>query len=292
MRPKSRKLVPTRYQQKRRPKNAAPANAADRAAVSFLSVESRFGVGSATDRRYVMQHGAPLIRQRVPWYLWPLAPFALPAAVPVILPIALLALVSIPLHMRFHLGAIPISPDLTPDTLWKPLRAPSPWMEKLVFLPIGIVPAGVVAVLWLAITPLQVQDVTSTMSVRAFLVSFAGIVVVHELLHVAVHPMSGRSPHSIVGFEPSDGFYGHYGGEMTRNRFVAILLMPLVVISFVPLLVAAVAQVPSGWVAFISAFNAFCAGTDMLLAGLVLFQIPATAVIRQRGWRTYWREAV
>ena len=129
------------------------------------------------------------------------------------------------------------------------------------------------------------------MSLPAFLVSFAGIVVVHELIHLAVHPMSGRSPHSIVGFGgPSTGFYAHYDGELTRNRFVAILLAPLVVISFVPLLVAAVAQVTSGWVAFISAFNAFLACADILDAGLVLFQIPATAIVRQQGLRTYWRE--
>jgi hypothetical protein len=212
--------------------------------------------------------------------------------------------------MRLHFGAIPSSPDFTPDTLWKSLGYPSPWMEKLVAFPIGMFAAVVVAVLWFAITPLQ--DVTSlpaflvsfatiigsfglyptpTMSFPGFLFSFAGIVVVHELLHVAVHPMSGRSAHSIVGFWPSGGvFYGHYAGEMTRNRFVAILLMPLVVISFVPLLVAAVAQVASGWVAFISAFNAFCACGDILLAGLVLFQTPATAIVRQQGWRTYWRE--
>jgi len=190
--------------------------------------------------------------------------------------------------MRVHFGPIPSSADFTPDALWKPLRAPSPRMEKLVFLPIGIVAAVVVAVLWFAITPLQ--DVTPTMSLPAFLVSFAGIVVVHEMLHAAVHPMSGRSPHSIVGFGPSTGFYAHYDGEMTRNRFVAILLMPLVVISFVPLLVAAVAQVTSGWVAFISAFNALCACADILDAGLVLFQIPATAIVRQQGLRTYWRE--
>jgi len=162
-------------------------------------------------------------------------------------------------------------------------------MEKFVWLAIGIVAAVVVAVLWLVITPLQ--DVTPTVSLPAFLVSFAGIVVVHELIHVAVHPMSGRSPHSIVGVGgPSTGFYAHYDGEMTRNRFVAILLMPLVVISFVPLLVAAVVQVSSGWVAFISAFNAFLACADILLAGLVLFQIPAAAIVRQQGLRTYWRE--
>jgi hypothetical protein len=147
----------------------------------------------------------------------------------------------------------------------------------------------VVAVLWFAITPLK--HVTPTMSLPAFLVSFAGIVVVHELIHAAVHPRSGRSTHSIMGFWPSGGMiYAHYDGEMTRNRFVAILLMPLVVISLVPLLVAAVAQVPCGWAAFISAFNTFLSCADLLLAGLVLFQIPATAIVRQRSWKTYWRE--
>jgi hypothetical protein len=77
---------------------------------------------------------------------------------------------------------------------------------------------------------------------------------------------------------------------MTRNRFVAILIMPLVIITFVPLLVAAVAQVSSGWMAFISAFNALAACLDILDAGLVLFQIRAAATVRCRGLKTYWRE--
>ena len=193
--------------------------------------------------------------------------------------------------MRFHLGDIPYSPDFVPDASWKPLKQPSPWMALLAAYPIGIVAAGMVTVLWLAITPFQLQDVTSTMSLRGFLFSFAGMVVVHELIHLVVHPMSGRSPHSIVGAGgPTTGVYAHYAGEMTRNRFVAILLMPLVIISFVPLLVAAVAQVSSGWIAFISAFNALVACLDTLDAGLVLFQIRATATVRCRGLRIYWRE--
>jgi len=193
--------------------------------------------------------------------------------------------------MRLHIGAIPIPADFRPDASWKALRQPSPWMALLVAFPIGIVAAGVVAVLWLAMTPLHIHDVTSTLSLRGFLVSFAGMVVVHELIHVAVHPMSGRSPHTIVGVGgPTSGVYAHYDGEMTRNRFVAIFLAPLVVISFVPLLVAAAIQESWGWVAFISAFNAFGACLDILDAGLILFQIPATAIVRQQGLRTYWRE--
>jgi hypothetical protein len=127
------------------------------------------------------------------------------------------------------------------------------------------------------------------MSLPAFLLAFAGIVVVHELVHALVHPMAGRSPHSILGFGPSVGFYANYDGEMSRNRLVAILLMPLLIISIVPLLVSAVTQVSSGWVAFVSAFNAFCSCADILDAGLVLFQIPANRIVRYQSWRIYWK---
>jgi hypothetical protein len=191
--------------------------------------------------------------------------------------------------MRFHLGAIPSSPDFVPDTSWRSLRQPpSPWLENLLALPIGVVAAAVVAVLWFLFTPLR--DITPAMSLPTFLLAFAGLVVVHELLHALVHPMAGRSPHSILGFWASLGFYAHYDGEMSRNRLVAILLMPLLIISIVPLLVSAVMQVSSGWVAFFSAFNFLSGCGDMLLAGLVLFQIPATAIVRFKSWRIFWRE--
>jgi hypothetical protein len=78
--------------------------------------------------------------------------------------------------------------------------------------------------------------------------------------------------------------------EMSRNRLVAILLMPLLIISIFPLLVSAVTQVSSGWVAFVSVFNAFCACVDLLLTGSILFQIPATAIVRFKSWRILWRE--
>lgn len=190
--------------------------------------------------------------------------------------------------MRFHLGAIPSSPDFVPDASWRSLRQPSSGLEKLLLLPIGVVAAVVVAGLWFLVTPLR--DITPAMSLPAFLLSFAGMVVVHELIHALVHPRAGRSPHSVLGFAPSVGFYAHYDGELSRNRLVAILLMPLLIISLVPLLVSAVTQVSSGWAAFVSAFNALCACADMLEAGVVLFQIPATGIVRYQSLRIYWKE--
>jgi hypothetical protein len=191
--------------------------------------------------------------------------------------------------MRFHLGAIPVSPDFVPDASWRPLRqAPSPMLENLLALPIGVVATALVVVLWFLVTPLS--DITPAMSLPTFLLLFAGLVVVHESIHALVHPMAGLSSHSILGFWASLGFYAHYDGEMSRNRLVACLLMPLLVISIFPLLVSAVAQVSSDWVAFVSTFNALCACVDLLLAGSILFQIPATAIVRFKSWRIFWKE--
>ncbi len=189
--------------------------------------------------------------------------------------------------MRFHLGAIPVPPDFVPDASWRSLRQPSPWLEKILLLPIGVAAAAIVAALWFLLTPLR--DILPTMSLPSFLLAFAGMVVVHESIHTLVHPMAGRSPQSILGYGLSVGFYAHYAGELSRNRLVAILLMPLFIISIAPLLVSAVTQVSSDWVAFISAFNAFCACADILDAGLVLFQIPANRMVRCKSLKVYWR---
>jgi hypothetical protein len=193
------------------------------------------------------------------------------------------------LHMRFHLGAIPDSPDFVPDASWRPLRQmPAPWIENLLALPIGVFAALIVAALWFHVSPLQ--DITPAMSLPAYLLLVVGFVVVHELIHALVHPMAGLSRRSILGFWASLGFYAHYDGEMSRNRLVACLLMPLLVLSLLPLLVSAVTQVTFGWVAFVSALNALGACADLLLAGSILFQIPATAIVRFKSWRIFWRE--
>src|SRR3954471_9435345 len=113
--------------------------------------------------------------------------------------------------MRFHFGAIPSSPDFVPDASWRSLRQPpSPWMENFLAVPIGVVAAGTMAALWFLVTPLR--SITPAMSLPNFLLLFAGLVVVHELIHALVHPMAGLSPHSILGVGPSS-VYANYDAE-------------------------------------------------------------------------------
>ena len=190
--------------------------------------------------------------------------------------------------MRLHIGPIPESPDFTPDGSWKPLREPSPWMFQLLALPIGLAVAALFVFLWLRLTPLD--NFEPSASLGMFLLNFAGIVVVHEFIHALIHPGNGRHRASILGLWPSKiVFYAHYDGEMTRNRFIAILIMPLLVMSILPLLVLAITQTASGWLAFISSFNALLACGDILATGMIWYQLPASATVRNQGWKTYWR---
>lgn len=161
-------------------------------------------------------------------------------------------------------------------------------IENLFALPIGVVAAATTTTLWFHLTPLR--DITPALSLPACLLLLVGFVVVHEGIHALLHPLAGLSSRSILGFWAALGFYAHYDGEMSRNRLVACLLMPLFILTLVPLLVSAVTQVSSGWIAFVSALNALAACVDLLLAGSILLQVPAAAIVRFKIWRIYWRE--
>ena len=189
--------------------------------------------------------------------------------------------------MRFHLGGIPPTPEFSPDATWKPMREPSPWVMQLLALPIGIAACALIAALWLFLTPLKSIWMDPP---EILLVLLVVIIPIHELIHAAVHPHYGRSRDSVLGFWPSRMlFYAHYSGELSRGRFIAILLMPLLIISFFPLLACAILGYKSALLALSSAMNALLACGDIFATGLLLFQIPRAAILRNQEWRTFWK---
>ena len=74
------------------------------------------------------------------------------------------------------------------------------------------------------------------------------------------------------------------------ERSLPVHSFPTLVISGAPLLLAIIVQSSSGWLAFVSIFNAAAACGDLFGAGVVLAQIPATAKVRNQGWITYWKK--
>jgi hypothetical protein len=153
-------------------------------------------------------------------------------------------------------------------------------------LPLGILTSAVFVALWVYLTPVTKEPTAS--AVPLVLVLF-GTIPVHEVIHALVHPRLGRSRDSVLGVWPARMlFYAHYDGELSRGRILAVLAMPLLVLSLTPLAICAVTREASITVAFASGFNALAAGGDVFAICVLLCQVPSAAIVRNRGYKTYW----
>jgi hypothetical protein len=117
------------------------------------------------------------------------------------------------------------------------------------------------------------------------------LVVVHELLHAAVFPGGCLGARTVLGVWPAMGvFYAHHDGPQSRNRMLLVLLMPFLVLTLGLWLVEMV--FPTGWGSVLGAFsivNALFAGGDLLGTGMIAWQVPVNAEVRNQGWKTWWR---
>ncbi len=88
-------------------------------------------------------------------------------------------------------------------------------------------------------------------------------------------------------------FYAYYNGPMSRDRFLLVFAMPFLVISVLPLLIAAVLALPeivTSILAWFSIWNAIFACGDILGFVLILFQVPRRSLIRNKSWRSFWTD--
>ena len=204
--------------------------------------------------------------------------------------------------MRFHYGAVPEDPDFQPEAEgWQPIREPGPWALQLIALPA----AAILLVISVGLLNLvfageffkgQPPPTTNPLPVWLLLSILILLIPVHELLHAVVHPGWGLSSNSVIGlWLPKALFYAHYEGPMSRNRFLLVFAMPYIVLSLLPIPLIAVSAVFGLSVAtvlvlaFISIIAGLSAGGDLVGFLLILLQIPASAVVRNKGWKTYWK---
>lgn len=165
-------------------------------------------------------------------------------------------------------------------------------------LPIGLGLGLLVGYCWhLVGTPasLRIEGRYAGLFGLGLLLSFPVLIIVHELLHAIVHPHFGRSPATIIGAWPSRLlFYAHYSGPLTRDRFLAVFAMPLLVITVLPLVAASIGLVPPGLMlaaAWFSTWNAIFACGDCFGMALIWCQVPRAAILQNQSWRTYWKPA-
>lgn len=227
--------------------------------------------------------------------------------------------------MKFHIGGVPETTDFRPDASWRPVLGPGLWgLQLLAVLP-ALIFAAAVAWLWSYLIP--IKDVWSSFDVimpvvRGIVRLTAGLVparmvpgvagllslmvlfpliviavaaysLVHELVHISVHPRFGISERSILGVWPAKMVpFAYYNGELSLFRHLAIVVAPLFIISFVPILACGILGRASGPLAVISVLNVLGSSGDIFMSGLLIYQVPWNAKIRGQGGAgggSFWR---
>jgi hypothetical protein len=196
--------------------------------------------------------------------------------------------------MRFHLGPIP--DEFAPDESWQRIREPGPVLVQFLALPLGVLMAGLIGYGWSRAgvpASLHFESRHALLLLVALLLSFPALIIVHELLHAVVYPRFGLSQATIVGAWPRRLlFYAHHSGPLGRDRFLAVFAMPFLVISVLPLALAAAGLLPSAWflwAAWFSTWNALLACGDCLGFLLIASQVPRAAVVQNQSWITWWK---
>ena len=189
--------------------------------------------------------------------------------------------------MKIHWGAVPENTNFDPEAEgWSTIREPGPITLQFIAMPMAVVVGGLLmGMLWL-VWP----GGAATGSIWLLLLIAILLIPVHELLHVICFPGGLLSPHTLIGFWPSRVlFYAYYEGVLSRTRFLVTYAMPFLVLSILPILLVGVFGWPSLELVALSIINGMSASGDILGILLIGSQVPTSARVRNRGWRTYWK---
>jgi len=208
--------------------------------------------------------------------------------------------------MRYHYGAVPEDPYFFPEAEgWQAIREPGPWMTQVIALPIAfmllLVSSGLLYLVFSQKLPLTQPFAISTLFISPWLLLVLLILLIpmHELLHAVCHPGWGFSPNSVIGLWLSKALvYAHYEGVMSRNRLLLVFAMPYIILSLLPIPLIAVSRV-FGWslnailtFTFLSLIGGVLACGDAVGFWLVISQVPNSAIVRNKGWKTYWKPRI
>lgn len=79
---------------------------------------------------------------------------------------------------------------------------------------------------------------------------------------------------------------------MSRDRFLLVFIMPYIVLGALPTILIAIIPELMQSLFWFSLIGSVLASGDFVGAGLILFQIPRSGIVRNKGWKTYWKAVV
>jgi hypothetical protein len=120
----------------------------------------------------------------------------------------------------------------------------------------------------------------------------------HEAIHLLGQPGWGLSPRSVMVLWPAKLRFGvYYDGIMSRRRWLAMRLAPLVILSVLPIVVLGLMQFFNQVadleisLSILIILNSLGSGADVLAVLAVLLQVPHRGRLLFQDGRGYWQKA-
>jgi hypothetical protein len=198
--------------------------------------------------------------------------------------------------MRLQIGPIPEDVGFHPEQSgWRKLKEPSFDILMLLSIPTALLIAAGIFFAWVALARVHgiedpVQIVLTLGTLLGLIAAFMGLIVGHEVVHLVALPKYGLTSETVVGFWPQKVTpYVSHEGELSRNRYLIVGLMPFLLLSVVPLLVGLLFAWMPLWLVVLSIINGFISAGDIINAILLVSQTPRSAMVRSKGLETWWR---
>jgi hypothetical protein len=185
------------------------------------------------------------------------------------------------------------------------LREPDPIILQLIATPVAILNLAILLAAWFGLALLKPRSVpvfdwisnanpwsalASSFSLIMVIVGIAVLIAAHELVHAIGYPGGLRTNRTLIGIWPAKFlFYATSLAAVSRNRFLFVCILPLLVLTLLPLMGATLTpHIPVG-LAGLSIANGTCACGDLVIVAMIAWQVPRTAIVRNQGWETWWK---
>ena len=208
--------------------------------------------------------------------------------------------------MKVHFGPPPQDPDFHPRRDgWTRLREPDPIVLQIIATPVAVLNLAILLVAWFGLAWFQPRSVptfdwtadgnpwpliVSYFSLSTVMVGIPMLIAAHELAHAVGYPGGVRTNQTLIGIWPAKFlFYASHSGPVSRNRFLLICLLPLLSLTMLPLIGAALSQHITVGVAAVSIVNGAFSCGDQVIVAMIAWQVPRRAILRNQGWETWWK---
>ena len=171
------------------------------------------------------------------------------------------------------------------DVAWRQVHEIGADVGTVLSLMAGAVLCMATLVTWILAVPFNPIRIDYT----TLLVAAVMVLAFHELAHAVTFTWGRQRGLRVECVWQKYRPHLRYHGAVSRARYIAVLLAPIVAVSIAPIVMSTVLSLRSGDLVLISLLNALVSGGDLLAAGLVLLQVPANAVVQRRGECVIWR---